>query len=397
MKKELMAFLFISTFSLIIASCDDYSSDSVSSIDSSMDSSIQEIDSPLFLSEFVCGSSSANRALEIGNSGSDSVSLEGYKINYYQTNSTTPYYTYSFSGVIEGNSTIVIVDDGAYNQTLINKANIIDKVYSIGSWPIQLAYQTQTIDVLGYIGYSVDYGSSMSLVRKTSEFDCSGVFEPYKYVSYNADDYDYLGNLTNSLTNVELFSGPHLEESNFSLSYADSTTLLGTGGVAEVTVKSYGDGDTTSFYYPQVINSLGYSDGTGYRYQNINTPETQHGDDINAQPWGVAAKNWNNDLLKNAKSILIQSIKGGTLTETYDRLLGFVWFSNVSNPSPVDYINLNFLTVQAGFSEVHFSSVASSTMIYKDLSYYSYLIDAQNYAKMMGLKIYGEVDPDFDY
>lgn len=399
MKKLLKSLLLVLPL-IAVTSCDN-TSEIISSISDSNSvsdsSSIADIVTPLFISEFVCGSSSSNRAIEIGNNSDKQVDLNGFQLNYYKTNSTTPNYTYYFNGSVPAYSTYVIVDKTCSDENLILKANAIDDVQSIGTWPIELAYHTQRIDTLGFIGYNVDYGSKTTLVRKTNKFNCDGNYSAYNYIAYNADNFSYLGNLDNSLSETELFSGPHLSEENFALPYADKSTNLGTGGVAEVNVKSYGDGDTTSFYYPSEINNLGFYDGTGYRYQNINTPKIQHGTEIDAQPWGVAAKTWNNNILKNAKSILVQSIKGGTLTETYDRLLGFVWVSNVSSPKPEDYINLNFLTVQNGFSEVHFSDVASGTMLYKDLSYYAYMIDAQNYAKMLGLKIHGETDPNFDY
>jgi hypothetical protein len=94
---------------------------------------------------------------------------------------------------------------------------------------------------------------------------------------------------------------------------------------------------------------------------------------------------------------MVQSVKGGDLTETYGRLLGFVWYTNVSDPKPEDYVMVNHDIVEAGFSKIAFSGVATSQMNYRDLSYYAYLVDANNYAAKLGLKVHGETDPNFNY
>ena len=90
-------------------------------------------------------------------------------------------------------------------------------------------------------------------------------------------------------------------------------------------------------------------------------------------------------------------MKGGYLTETYGRLLGYVWYTLEENPTPSDYHNLNFETILNGYSNVAFSSVASDTMKSDGVSYYSYFLDADHGAEEQGIKIHGEKDPDFDY
>jgi endonuclease YncB( thermonuclease family) len=366
-----------------------------SSLDNSSFIAPFEADSPLIFNEFAVGSSPISRAVELANIGTASLDLSSYSIGIYKGTSQSITYRVSLSGSLAPKSVYVIADSGS-DASFVKKANATsDQLINNGTYPMVLLHGEKRVDTLGVPGYQTAWGAACSLVRKNEYQVGRAVFEPYDWVPFTADNLSYLGVLACPMSEARLLQGPKLTQTDLDAPYISNSQ--GGGGCLPVTVSYYGDGDTTDFNYPAELNAMGYEDGHAFRYQNIDTPEIQHGDYIQAQPWGYAAKTFNNDLLRNATHILIQSVKGGDLTETYGRLLGFVWYTSVANPAPSDYINLNHATVLAGFSKIAFSGVATSQMNSEDLSYYSYLVDANDYAAKLGLKVHGETDPDFNY
>ena len=106
--------------------------------------------------------------------------------------------------------------------------------------------------------------------------------------------------------------------------------------------------------------------------------------------------NFTNNILKNAKHILIQSALGGSIRETYGRLLGFVWYTNKENPSDNDYSLLNYELVLNGYGKFMMGS-SLNEMISNEILYYHYFDVASETAKQKGLKIHGEKDPNYKY
>lgn len=92
-------------------------------------------------------------------------------------------------------------------------------------------------------------------------------------------------------------------------------------GYEIVKVDTLADGDTTTF----TLKSGTYTT----RYLAIDTPETSNGVD----PWGMAAKRYTNEALKNAKQIILErdpALNGrdgeeNSTKDKYDRLLAHVW------------------------------------------------------------------------
>lgn len=392
--------IILAPFFLALCSCagEVSSSSEVPSQESLTSSSTEDPeflnDSPLLFSEFYLGSSAATRAVEISNYGDQGVLLSAFSIKIFKGNSLAPTYEIPLPDVIlEPNEAYVI----AYskNDEPVDADLYSDDLVTNGAWPMGLYRGDTRVDTLGTIGYDVAYCTG-SIVRKNERRIGREYSRPYDWVRYDASDASHLGDSACPVSQSRLSQGPLLTQEEFDTPYCTENGLYGMGGVLEVGLVSLGDGDTTVFSYPSELTSLGYA-GKSFRYQNIDTPETQHGNTIQAQPWGYAAKKWNNDILRSAKHILIQSVKGGYLTETYGRLLGYVWYTNEENPSPSDYRNLNFETILNGYSNVAFSSVASDTMKSDDVSYYSYFLDADHGAEELGIKIHGEKDPDFNY
>lgn len=355
-----------------------------------------ESSSPIIFNEFDGGSSAINRAVELANISDQSVDLSPYSLAIYRGDSKTPTYRLSLSGSLPAKGVYVIVSDSS-EEAFKAKANLISSsLINNGTYPMILLRDEKRLDTLGFPGYQTSWGYKSSIVRKGEFQTGRDGFVPDDWIYYSADDVSHLGVFSCPLTEATLLEGPRLDSTAFSLPYIGNDGL-GTGGVAEVSVDYYGDGDTTDFNYPSELNAAGYEDGHAFRYQNIDTPETQHGNYIQAQPWGYAAADFTNGLLRNASHLLVQSIAGGQLTETYGRLLGFVWYTNVAAPSASDYRMLNHQIVVNGYSKVAFSGVATSQMLSEGLSYYSYLFDGNNHAERLGLKVHGEKDPNFNY
>ena len=105
-------------------------------------------------------------------------------------------------------------------------------------------------------------------------------------------------------------------------------------------------------------------------------------------------KIYSHEKLTNAKGIILQSNKDFALYETFGRILGYVWYTNQDPNDISSYRLLNFEMVLDGLAEFA-ESDKYETMSYKNILYYDYLKYANDYATSLGLKIHGEVDPDF--
>lgn len=381
----------IAFFCLALASC-SFSGAAGASSDFPSSSSEEkdfEAGSPLLFSEFYLGDTYKDRAVEIANFGGEPVSLSSYSIRIYKSNALEPSYFIPLGdSLLEQGGTFVVAYLGSEGIT----ADLYsDQLMNNGTWPMGLFCGQKRVDTLGEIGFANAFAEEEVILRKNEFHEGREASVRYDWIGYPRG---YSSNLHRSVCPIAektLQEGPKLTQDEFELPFASFGK--GSGGVAEVTLRSYGDGDTTSFNYP---SSLSDYYGHSFRYQNIDTPEVDHGTLIKAQPWGEAAAKWNNEQLRKAKRILVQSVLDGALTDTYGRLLGFVWISEEENPSPGDYRNLNYLTILNGYSKLAFYSPACA-MRSGEITYNSYFKDANAYAQKLGIKVFGERDPSFDY
>ena len=391
MNKKIAPFIF--GFGLIfLISCSSGLTDGDSSMESSSRDGTSDFEggSPLLFSEFYLGDTYKDRAVEISNYGDEPVSLSSYSIRIYKSNALEPSYVVSLGdSLLNPNQAFVV----AYQEIGGISADLIsDQLMNNGTWPMGLFRGDVRVDTLGEIGYANAFANEEVIIRKNEFREGREASVRYDWIGYPRG---YSQNLHSSVCPVDeqaLREGPKLTQAEFDLPFA-SVSGKGTGGVEEVTVSGYGDGDTTYFSYP---SSMSEYYGHSFRYQNIDTPEVQHGNTIQAQPWGEAAAKWNNEQLKKAKHILVQSVLDGALTETYGRLLGFVWISDKDDPSPADYRNLNYMTVLNGYSKLAFYS-STCAMKSGDITYNSYFKNANAYGQKMGIKVFGEKDPNFNY
>ena len=353
--------------------------------------------SPLIFTEFHRGYNTNNRAIELYNNSSDNISLSEYKINIYKQNETDPHISISLEGSLKPYTTYVIVYSES-EQELKNKADrITDQLMVDGSWPVLLMHNNEVADSLGKVGFQYDYSINADIARKKEFLVGREIMDTYDWIKYDADNIDMLGTVAVTLSEEELLMGPKLTADDFATPFIQDG--YGGGGAMEVTLAYTGDGDTSNFNIPSSqVGEYLYS-RESVRYYAINTPEIQHGDEISAEPWGNAAKKYNNNVLKNAKKFALQTLAGGSFRDTYDRLLAFVWYSNKSNPEPEDYVLLNFEMVREAYAFMYFAKNTENryTMFYKSLSYIHFIENAELRAKNNGWKIHGEKDPDFQY
>ena len=351
--------------------------------------------SPIIFSEFHRGYDSNDRAVELYNKSNNSLNLSDYSICIYKQNETTPYITISLNGSLNGQSTYVIVYSEA-SSSLLKKADLVtDQLMVDGTWPLSLNKGDQVLDVLGTIGYRDDYSVNADIARKKEFLLGRERIELYDWIKYDADNIDLLGTIDVTMTEDELLKGQKLTSEDFTLPFI--VDGVGGGGAIEVSLNYVGDGDTTNFRIPnsEIIEDLSSTESV--RYYGINTPEIQHGTSIDAQPWGGAAKKYNNKILNGAKSFVLQTVKNGAYRETYGRLLAFVWYSDKADPLPEDYVCLNFEMVREAYAFLYFSKNTDNryNMFYKDVSYIHIMENAELRAKNNGWKIHGETDPNF--
>ncbi|KAA1162655.1 ExeM/NucH family extracellular endonuclease [Pseudoalteromonas fuliginea] len=159
----------------------------------------------LIISEYVEGSSN-NKAIELYNNSTDSLSLAGYKLNLYVNGKTTIQSTLDLSATLPANGTYVIVNPSS-NDELKGKADLEHSVTSFNGDDALVLIQGDTvIDSFGQFG--TDPGSYWSeggvqtqnktlrrndsvLVGRTSP---SAPFDPSEeWVQFDQDDFSGLG------------------------------------------------------------------------------------------------------------------------------------------------------------------------------------------------------------
>jgi len=149
---------------------------------------------------------------------------------------------------------------------------------------------------------------------------------------------------------------------------------------AEVTVKTYVDGDTVHFYVDEQIMETGVLKA---RFLAINTPECTG----KIEEYGKKAAAFTREKLSLAESIIVESDDGKwNVDSTGGRYLVWVWYRL---PGATEYRNLNLEILQNGLC------IANSTA---NNRYGSICMSALNQARSLKLNVHsGQKDPDFYY
>lgn len=397
--KKIMKFFFLPFF--VFSTISLVGCDSQPVKESTTSSAQQDNPNSIMISEIVDGKERKNLAIELFNNTDSNISLEDYRLDIQFSEEVIAHIP--LKGTIISKETYVFVHKDAVSDGLKEKANGFiffglenENILYNGKQSIALVKEEEIIDVVGtWNSFGIDYATDRTLTRKKEFLVARTNFDEYDWIRYNVNEFSYLGTIDTSVTEEELLAGPRLEDKDLNAPFSielENGDYLGGGGVMDVTVSYYVDGDTTGFNYSDLaeINKLNIQQGAKVRYQNIDTPESYEG---NIQRFGIVAKNYTNGILKNAGKIRVQTTINGAIKDTFNRVLAWVW---------ADEKLVNFEVVKRGYSEVAFGS--NDIMLYKGVSYTSYLYNAMLYAEKQQLGVhgdilgqYGEIDPYWDY
>jgi len=199
--------------------------------------------------------------------------------------------------------------------------------------------------------------------------------------AFGVEIYRFGDGETGYFTPIELtYDGPYLDEQFASIDYMNPR-----GGYFEVTLSSCTDGDTARFNYPQDIYDAITSGAKSVRFLNMDTEETFPG---GREEWGKPGSLYTCGLLHDAVSIVLQTDPGDGLTDTYGRLLSWVW---IQLPNEDEYFLLNYMIVQQGLAQVKYEFGAGETISYGDYTYNEWMHRAEDYAQANKLGQWGDL------
>jgi micrococcal nuclease len=168
---------------------------------------------------------------------------------------------------------------------------------------------------------------------------------------------------------VPPFDTNHTDGLQLAVSYIGKSFM--NDGIGVVTITTHTDADTTNF------RDSVTGDRFTVRYLGIDAPEATS----KYEPWGIKAANFVREKLDNAETIILQA--EGTRTDGNGRYLAWVWYIKDGKTRL-----LNLELVEEAYA---WTSAVAATQ------YGSVFITAQAETQLTGRRIYGEVDPDFDY
>lgn len=160
----------------------------------------------LIISEYVEGSSN-NKAIELYNTSTSEISLDGYTLSLYANGNENPNNTINLSGQLGPNGVYVIVNANATAE-LKEKGNITSAVTNFnGDDTIVLTQNTLVIDSFGQVGFRPDGGQwsaggvstkDKTLRRKltvtTGRTEATAEFDPSEqWLQFQKDDFSGLG------------------------------------------------------------------------------------------------------------------------------------------------------------------------------------------------------------
>jgi len=156
--------------------------------------------------------------------------------------------------------------------------------------------------------------------------------------------------------------------------FSKTSSFTGADGIEEVTLYQAVDGDTI-----HVTDKAGTI--LKLRFLGVDTPESTS----KVEPWGMAASKFTKNIVKNCKSLVIQSEGGAATTDNYERYLTWVWYQAEEGE---DYRLLNLELVQEGYS----FGKTDGLVRYKDV-----ILNAATQARRQGIKVFGETDTTYCY
>jgi endonuclease YncB( thermonuclease family) len=328
------------------------------------ENTITKASESLFISKYIDGDYLKHDVgIELYNPTASPIDLNDYKIAVLHNGELTPSVIIELeSFILQPNETYVIVNRGASNRDLTNKADFLsDDLMFDGNDVIQLRYKNNT-----YIDTFYNLGNRAIIVEKEIQVRAEGTtkgnrsFNLMEWNGFVNNYYEMVGTYP-----VEIPDTITFVFDQFPFSYVD-------GGMDLVRLLSITDGDTASF---EGINSgVLYSGEARVRFLGIDTPETYPV----VQAWGLEAKAYTTERLENATTIYLQSSVYDGKKDNYGRTLGLVW---------IDGVLLNYDLVKNGYSQNYLST--KTKLVFNNRYLYQWFQDAQEYAIMHNLGIWG--------
>jgi micrococcal nuclease len=200
--------------------------------------------------------------------------------------------------------------------------------------------------------YQTNQDVSLTLALKKNDIVITKVF-PFTVLKEEAPE------------NLEL-NTKYTDELELSFDYENRNFIA--DGVGEVTLVQCVDGDTAHF-----------TDGSqtfSVRFLGINTPEST----AKFEPWGKAASEFTCEKLTNASHIVLQADPAAGRMDNYnERWLAWVWYDG-------RLLNLELL------EQAYTKPTGGIDTYYGKLFY-----DVSLEVKYTGRRVWGEIDPNFDY
>lgn len=138
-----------------------------------------------------------------------------------------------------------------------------------------------------------------------------------------------------------------------------------TDGIGEVTLQRAIDGDTAHFYCGNEIVKV--------RFLGIDTPEST----MQKEAWGKSASEFTTAILRNAQTIVLENVD--LTKDVHGRHLAYVW---------ADGVLVNLRVVEEAYSDAKIGN---------DSPYFEYFMRASTEASKTGRRVYGQLDPQYDY
>lgn len=228
-----------------------------------------------------------------------------------------------------------------------------------------------------YLGNPIPYGSFLFIVE-IQDADGKIVTEIDFYrvgvytVTYQAINSALSTTATRTIRIVvPPFDTNHTDQLRLSTPYAGLSFIR--DGIGEVTITSFTDADTTNFR--DSVTGERFT----VRYLGIDAPEATS----KYEPWGIKGSSFVREKLQDAEKIILQA-EGETRTDGNGRYLAWIWY--VKN-GVTRLLNLEL--VEQAYA---WSSGAANSALYGSV----FLIAAAE-TQLTGRRIYGEIDPDYDY
>jgi endonuclease YncB( thermonuclease family) len=350
----------------------------------------EPVEHVIYISKYYESTSLLNSSIEIYNPSDEDINLDNYAIDIYPNGSTVKEYSIKLSGNIGKQGYFLITSNQPTHALLIEKSDLkTDQLLFNGNDAIVLSYKEEIVDTIGTIGQAIDFAKDVTLIRKDHANVPNPTYVPYDFMMYLPNVFEYIKNRDYPVTNnQQALDGPRLTDEYRQMPFVDpNNQSLGGGGTIRVNLVSVADGDTATF--ATLDGTVTYR----VRFFFIDTREVQGTGSPNGQPWGYPASAYTKDILNRAKEqnsvIELQSIKGNSLTDGYDRFLGLV---------RVDSELVNYMVVRAGLSDVNDAGISQNiiSMAYQNIPYFSYLRNAWERAQMNGWGIFSN-DPQWNY